>query len=196
MASANFRWDLSRRIAAVRVADGTIDDDDIASEAGITDRQLRTWKLRPEFARFVDALMADAMEPVRNLLIADKSKRVVVLQDLLERQLRVVEERAANPDDATAGIRTGLLVRQWKKVGTGRDAEMVEEYAVDTGLVASIQATLKRGAEELGQIETKVTVKGTVRHDHRHRGLSALSDAELDQLEILADKIDAGTVAV
>lgn len=60
------------------------------------------------------------------------------------------------------GGETGLLVRKYKNLGSGDNARTVEEYEVDTGLLAELRAHEKQAAEELGQWITKgdVTSKG------------------------------------
>jgi hypothetical protein len=84
--------------------------------------------------------------------IADRNSRVASLQDIWDRMHRVVEARAADESLRVApGGDTGLLVRQLKKIGTGRDAEIVEEFAVDTGLLKEMRAHAQQAAQELGQ---------------------------------------------
>lgn len=84
--------------------------------------------------------------------IADRQNRVDALNDRWERMRRVVDERAADPEmQSVAGGRTGLLVHKLRVVGTGRNALQVDEYEVDTSLLAEMRATEKQAAQELGQ---------------------------------------------
>ena len=72
---------------------------------------------------------------------------------------------------------------------------MLKRGALD-GDVRAIEAFLDRTHSSYRKAaDLTVTHGGAVTHRHRHRGLSALSDAELDQLEVLAIKIEAGEVA-
>lgn len=218
MASENFRifkWDLARRRAAIAVADGVLSDVEIASEAGITDRQLRNWKADPVFAKKVQRLQDNANAELAEFYVTQKRQRMAIYQELLERQLSILFERADENDEikkkqekisplgsslissiglktSPAGGSSGLIVRQVKQIGV----MLAEEFAFDASLVKLILNTLEQIAKEAGQWETKVQHGGSVRVDHRHtHDLSRLSDDELAQLEVLAEKIELGEVA-
>lgn len=210
-----WEWTLERRRAAVRLADGRMTDDEIAAEAGISDRQFQRWKKLPQFAARVSSIMERQGAAIEDIAIADKRQRMIVLQDLFERQYGIIVERAvkgqmqADEQDARPhlggdilnrvgkeryhpGARYGLVASQVKQIGT----MLAEEAAADTGLVKSILATMEQAAKESGQWETKIGVNhsGRVTHDHRHFDLSNLTDDELNQLEQLAEKVELGMV--
>ena len=77
---------------------------------------------------------------------------LAVLNDLHQRMLQVIEERALSPDLASVpGGKTGLVTKTLKGIGKGDDFQVVEVYEVDTGTIAKIGDVQKQVAEELGQ---------------------------------------------
>ncbi|HEU0165846.1 MAG TPA: hypothetical protein VFQ54_12445, partial [Thermomicrobiales bacterium] len=65
-----------------------------------------------------------------------------------------------------AGGGTGLILRQYKQVGSGRDAQLVEEYVVDTATVRQIQSLHEQAAKELGQWTEKVNMSGGLKREY------------------------------
>lgn len=93
--------------------------------------------------------------------IADKQNRVDALNDRWERMKQVIAERAESREYAdAAGGETGLLVKTYKQVGSGENAQLVEEYAVDTGLLREMREHEKQAAQELGQWTEKQEIAG------------------------------------
>lgn len=92
--------------------------------------------------------------------IADRQNRIDAYNDRWHRMREVIKARGEAMATVIEGGDTGLLVRQLKKIGQGRDAETVEEYAVDTGLLSAMLAHEKQAAQELGQWEEKSAVTG------------------------------------
>ena len=70
----------------------------------------------------------------------------------------VIRQRAVNLKDVPGGGNTGLLVRQVKGIGKGEDFQVVEEYAVDTGLLRELREHEKQAAIELGEWTEKQDV--------------------------------------
>jgi hypothetical protein len=105
--------------------------------------------------------------------IARKDRRLAVLQETRNRLLRVIDERAADPDMAEIpGGKTGLIVRE-PVVSAGEF--IAYKYAVDTGTIRELRAVLEQAAKELGQLVEK--------HEHRViRSLEDLTDDELDAI--------------
>lgn len=155
------------------VAEDELTDDAIATRVGIAPRTLYRWKRETEFAAIVGDHIGQIQAGMLKLTIAKKHKRLKVLDDLHDKALRVIEERAAEyaamaEEDASAptitpirsmigdksvpaGGGTGLIVRQLKQIGSGRTAQLVEEFAVDIGLLKEIRAQEEQAAKELGQ---------------------------------------------
>lgn len=79
-------------------------------------------------------------------------RRLGVLNDLHNKLLQVIDERAKSEDMvAVPGGKTGIVTKTLKGIGKGEDFKMVEEYRVDTASVAEIRDIQKQAAEELGQ---------------------------------------------
>ena len=120
--------------------------------------------------------------------------RVHALNDRWRLLHQVVAERAADPSLAEVpGGSTGLIVRTVKVVkvidqrpfeeqeeGPMPRMQLVEEFSVDTGLLAEIRNHERQAAQELGQwTERKdITSAGAAL---TLLGLQELSDEELDQ---------------
>ncbi len=122
----------------------------------------------------IKAAIDDHLAAVRAEGIANKQNRVdalVVRHRLLEqiREERAAEyaameaERATNPAKLSdidnlfgrrmipAGAGTGLIIRQLKQIGSGRDAQVVEEFGVDTALLREMRAHEQQVAQERGE---------------------------------------------
>lgn len=95
--------------------------------------------------------IADHLAQIRSQGIALLEHRVQVLDDLEQRYLTVIEERAEEMAGDAPGAGTGVIVRQIKQVGAGPSAQIIEEYVADTGVSHEIRALHKQAAQELGQ---------------------------------------------
>jgi hypothetical protein len=98
----------------------------------------------------VNELIAGFSASSAHCEISVRAKRVESLDDRWKRLKRVIEARAIDLKDIPGGD-TGLLVRQLKSVGFGENNQLVEEYAVDTGLLKEMRAHEEQAAKELGQ---------------------------------------------
>ncbi len=105
-----------------------------------------------EFVRRNSEALQQAMNEVvdysKQTAIADKQYRLMV-KDRLESLLETVRQARSRGE---TGESTGLVTKTYKIIGTGKSAQMVEEYKIDTGLVAAIDSLHKSAAEELGQL--------------------------------------------
>lgn len=154
---AAFPWPRRSREAAAMFARGD-EWATIRLELGIGARTLERWHAVPEFQAEIDRLKREIVEAVKAEGIANRQNRINAHNDLDRRFWQIVTERAADPLLADVpGGKTGLIVRQLKQVGAGRDAQMVEEYAVDTGLERAIRANMQQAAQELGQWDANDT---------------------------------------
>lgn len=148
---SGFQWNAKREEAALLVAEDRLTDDEIAKQAGVSRQALDGWKKRPEFAARVEEHLEAFRARVRRRGIAIAERRVEALQDRWERMRRVIDERAEEMEGECPGGGTGLLVRQYKAIGSGEYAEKVTEYQVDTGLLKEMRAHEQQAAQELGQ---------------------------------------------
>jgi len=143
--------------ALALVAEDDLTDEQIANKVGIDRATLHRWKQDPNFK----ADVADAVEQYRQEIltqgIANRVKRVAALDDRWNKLQQIITERGESDEFADApGGTTGLLVKQVKSVGAGLMSQIVEEYAVDTGLLAELRNHEKQAAQELGQWTDKV----------------------------------------
>jgi hypothetical protein len=162
-----FRWSAVRIKAAVLVAEDRLTDAEIAAEVGISKRQLENWKAHPEFAARVDAQVAAADAAISRKGIARQMRRVQAQDDRWRRMQAVIEARAGDGELAAApGGDTGLLVRQQKALGGGDNFQVVDEFAVDTGLLRELRELEKQAAQELGQWTDRHEYSGGVIHVH------------------------------
>lgn len=148
------RWDWTgkREEAALLVAEDALTDQQIARKVGVTQRTLERWKSLPAFKTRVASLVQKIRESVEARGIANRQTRIDALNDRWERMQRVIKERAADRSFAKVpGGKTGLLVRSYKTVGSGKSLRVVEEYAVDTGLLNALLQHEKQAAIELGE---------------------------------------------
>lgn len=154
-----FQWTTTRERAAQLVADDVLSDEHIASQLGLNRRTLARWKLQPAFKQRVEEHLTAARELIRAEGIANRQNRVDALSDRWNRLHQVIAARAEDLQ-AVPGGSTGLLVRQLKSIGVGENNQVVEEYIVDTGLLAELRNHERQAAQELGQWTEKRELLG------------------------------------
>jgi hypothetical protein len=171
--------------AAMLLAEDDLSDEAIAAELKMGRRTLSNWKLEPEFNALVGYYRGKIVGQALKLHIAKKHKRVARLDDLEQRLWQIVEERASNyaakameseeqgnetralreifgnQETVPAGGGTGLITRNLKQIGVGRNAQTIEEFGVATEIVSSIMALHKQAAQELGQWEENQNINHT-----------------------------------
>lgn len=164
-----------KEIAAVLLAADDLSDEQIAQEVGVSRRTLANWKNLPEFQEQVVENVAEIQRRMMRHAIAKRHKRLAVLDDLHVKLLQVVDERAAeyatlaesgSDETIPAGGTTGLMVRQLKQIGAGREAQVVEEFVVDVATVKAIQGLHEQAAKELGQWTEKLNVSGGLKREY------------------------------
>ena len=147
-----FVWTKARAQAAVLLAEDALSDEQISDRLGIGRRTLARWKEHPDFTARIAEHAKKLEEAALRLGIARRTKRVEALHDRWQRMKRVIDERAEDSSlETVAGGGTGLIVRQVKSIGFGENNQLVEEYAVDTGLLRELRAHEEQAAKELGQ---------------------------------------------
>lgn len=186
-----FQWTQSRLTAASLVAEDKLTDRDIAAKVNVHVATLERWKLEPAFKAKVKAIIDAFRHRVMTTGIADRVNRVASQNERWQKMHQIIDERAVELDGVCAGGGTGLLVRQPKQIKVleartnvprefdemseddfipTRQTRLVEEFAVDTGLLSEMRQTELHAAKELGQHVEKSDVNFS---------LSKLSDAEL-----------------
>jgi hypothetical protein len=179
-----FRWTQAKVDAAALVAEDRLTDEEIAARVGSSRPQLWRWQQHPEFAARVDKIIARMDAAASRKAIARKGARIAALNDRWSKMLAVIEDRACDPEMAAArGGDTGLLVKQRRCVGGGDNAEFVDEFSVDTGLLKEIREHEKQAAQEMGQWTQQHEHRGGIIHAHLFAGAAKLAEQpdELDR---------------
>ena len=149
--------------AALLLAADDLSDEKIAEAVRVGRATLSRWKLRDDFKARVQAHRAAIAERVVAEGVAVKVGRIRQL-DRRWRHLRaVIDERAADPAmQNVPGGKTGLLVRQRKVIGTGSNAQTIEEYVVDVATLRELRGLEQQAAQEMGQWTEKRETTATV----------------------------------
>jgi hypothetical protein len=159
--------------AAQLLAEDRLSDEKIAEKLDIGRTTLSEWKLQPQFAARVKAIVDAHAERAMHYGLARKEKRIQVLNDLHGKILQVIEERALDPELAKIpGGKTGIVTKMLKGIGHGDDFQIVEVYAIDTAALKEIRAIQDQVAQELGQKVEKYEHDFT--SDARERLIAAL----------------------
>lgn len=99
------------------------------------------------------AIKAELVEKTADVWIADADKRIRGLDEDWRALEDVQLARAADKTYADVpGYSTGRMVHTYKSVGSGRDAQVVDEFQVDTGVIAERRNLVESAARLLGQM--------------------------------------------
>ncbi len=146
-----FSWTEAREKAAVLLAEDRATDAEVGAAVGVRRETIWAWKKHPAFAARVKEVAETLGEVALRYAVGRRARRLEGYDQRREELLRVVRERAADP--AMAGVPgggTGLLVRTVKVVGSGENAERVEEFKVDVGLLRELRELERQAAVEAG----------------------------------------------
>lgn len=120
---------------------------------------LKGWSTAFGWQARLDEIINQECQAVISRGIADRQNRIDALNERWAKMQKVIRDRAADFTMASAsGADTGLLVRTYKSAGSG--LPMLEEYAVDTGLLKEMRAHEEQAAKELGQWADKSELTG------------------------------------
>lgn len=145
-----FKWSARKAKACKLLAEDKLTDVAIAELVGVSVVSLWQWKRWPEFSGRVDKQRAAIADAVLSRGIASVKRRVQAQDDRWRRMQSVIDARAEEHKDVKGG-ESGLLVKRLRSIGSGDSQQVVEEYEVDTGLLAELRAHEKQAAQELGQ---------------------------------------------
>jgi transposase-like protein len=147
-----FPWNTRRERAAALIANGQYTHKQIAAQLKIGTSTLTQWKQQPAFQARIQEHVEIWRQRIMQTGIADRARRVEALDDRWNKMKAVIAERGADPSLANApGGKTGLVVRQVKLIGSGKEAELIDEFAVDVALLREMRAHEEQAAKELGQ---------------------------------------------
>lgn len=156
-----FTWSKRRERAALLVAKDEETDEQIAAALKITRRTLAYWKRNPAFAARVQEHRDRWRRELAAKGLVEKRNRVDALNERWEKMRQIIAERAEDEDVANvAGGKTGLIIHRMRVIGTGKNAQLVDEYEVDTGLLKELRAHEEQAAKELGQWVEKGELTG------------------------------------
>jgi hypothetical protein len=150
------------------VAGGQMTSEQIAERRGVPRATLEEWRTRDDFRAAVEQVRRQTAEQLQRLGVAAKQNRIDWYNTAVQKLVTVLEDRASDAaarqsegEKLQPGELTGLLVREDKMVGTGRNAQWVTVYSVDTPTLKEIRATLEQCAKETGQWVQKHEVGGS-----------------------------------
>jgi len=115
----------------------------------------------------IQAAIQQWRDEIKSTGIASLEYRVQRLDEMEQGYQRLIEARKeAYTNTDVIGGDTGLVVKQYKMVGSGPDATLVEEYVADTAVTKEIRAIYDDVAKELGQRVDKVDVSGSLKREY------------------------------
>lgn len=145
-----------REKAALLLAEGHMPDRKIAESIGISNVTLQRWKHDPQFDARINEIAGELSAEALKYSIARREGRIAVQNDLQNRLMVVIKERAeqAERDGVDIpGMKTGLVCKTLKGIGKGNDFQVVEVYETDTPTVKAVIALHEQAAREMGQFE-------------------------------------------
>jgi phage terminase small subunit len=119
-----------------------------------------------------------------DLQITERNERLKAAQERWKGMREVIEARKTG--DYSRALKTGLMVRKQRVIGSGKNAKFIEEYEVDTGLLDAMAALEKQAAIETGQWSE------THEHDviaSSHRAMTLAEAFTIEELEGMQDRL-------
>lgn len=147
-------------IAMLAPADRTIRS--VIAELGISRTQFFKWRQDPLFDRLLEESRAAYAKRFFHIGLVNKEQRLMHLNDMHERLMEVIEERAESPIYKEApGGSTGLIVKTIRIITPkGKPPIRINEYKVDTATLAELREIQRDVAEEMGQLTQKHELTG------------------------------------
>ena len=142
--------------AAALLAEDRISNLEIAKQCGISFAALKKWREDPIFQERVVTNVQTFADRFLKKGLARQENRLAALDNLYERLIGVIDQRARDPKlRAYPGGDTGLVTRTLRGIGSGEDYQVFTELKTDTDIVREIRGILRDYAEELGQIKQR-----------------------------------------
>lgn len=107
---------------------------------------------RKRHAEELQPIIEQVEKQITDAAIADKVQRILDADADYKRLGDIIAARATDKRYEEPGYSSGLMTHTLRQIGTGRNAEVVDEYKVDTALVAERRALRREVAEALGQL--------------------------------------------
>lgn len=155
-------WNEQLERAANLVAQDTLSDEKIAEQLGIGRTTLHRWKSDALFVSRVKQVVEEIKATIVARGIAERQNRIDAYNSRWLKMQEVINQRAKEYSTVTVGGNTGLIVKQTKGIGKGDDFQVIDEYAVDTGLLREMREIEKQAAIELGEWTEKTEHNGKI----------------------------------
>lgn len=175
-------WTVERERAAQLVADGQVTVAEIARQCGVNRDAIQAWKRCPEFGERVQehldrvrAKLARRGEAIKTNRIYAKLRRLHELNGLINDRGSMESHQKAPGSNAW---RKGIQAKKVKMLGSGDVATIVEEYEIDTAILAEIRAIEDSIADELGERKKKADMDVTLTVADVLRGRIAKFEAD------------------
>ena len=123
---------------------------EIARRVGV--HHSAVWRYAKKHEDRLAPVVAEIERQITDAAIASKVNRILDADRDYRRLGEVIEARATDARYDEPGYRSGVMVHQLKQIGSGRNTQTVDEYKVDTALVAERRALRREVAEELDQL--------------------------------------------
>lgn len=89
--------------------------------------------------------------------VRERQYRLTICQTTIDRLRALIDQRAAAYRDIAPGGASGLLVRNVRTMGKGKNAKRIVEYTFDRALVSAMLECLKQAAIESGDWKKRGT---------------------------------------
>jgi AcrR family transcriptional regulator len=157
----SFEWSTVKETAALLVSEEELTLEEIAERVGVDRKTIYHWRKHPEFAAKVQALVEEFGNAIARKAISRRTRRLDALNRRWLGLQQIIVERAADPAMADVpGGKTGLVVKQTRRIGGGESARELEEFEVDVGLLKELREHEKQAAIEVGQWAERREVSG------------------------------------
>jgi hypothetical protein len=148
-------------IAASLLGEDRYPDRKIGEIVGVSRRTICKWKTIPEFQLMVKQAAEDYIKQFKTAGLANKSKRLAVLNDVHDRLTTAVKERGDDPSmKDVPGGETGMVARTYRGVGKGKNFRLISEYKIDTPVIRAILDIHESVREELGDNKQRMELTG------------------------------------
>ena len=121
------------------------------------------------------------------LQITERLQRLEAIQNRWDRVRAAIDARAR--EDYDAMMKTGIVIRGLRNVGHGKDAQVVEEYEIDTAAIEALNSIEKRAAIETGQEVDRADIN--LRGNVQAQAEMLRKAFTLEELEVMDAKIEA-----
>ena len=125
-------------------------DTAIAKRLGVS--RPTVWRFRKRHVATVAPMVAEVERQITDAAIASKVNRILDADADYYLLGQIIEERAADTRYEEPGYKTGLMAHTLKAIGGGENMSVVDEYKVDTSLVAERRALRREVAEALDHL--------------------------------------------